>query len=259
MNFMLFYQTLYTPESPPSASVIQDYLQALPTPSNDHVSLSDLEEDLSLQDISRALETLKKGKTTGPDGFSVEFYLHFSNLLLPRLLHLYQSFLLSGKTEGTFQEAMICLIYKEGRDHKLCKNYQPISLVNVDYKVFAKVLALRLDPIIPSLAGKEQCGFVKGRLTSDNSRLFLNVLNKTASFSKPLAAISVDAEKAFDRVDWSFRFASLRWHGFGPKLISLISLLYSAPGASVLVNGCVSSYFSLKRGVRQGCPLSFLF
>lgn len=106
------------------------------------------------------------------------------------------------------------------------------------------------------LIGKEQCGFVKGRLTSDNSRLFLNGQNKVSSLSCSLAAISIDAEKAFDRVDWSFLFKTLNLHGFSPKIFSLISLLYSVPRASVLVNGRTSNYFPLQRGVRQGCPLS---
>lgn len=148
------------------------------------------------------------------------------------------------------------MIHKEGRDPLFCKNYRPISLVNVNYKVVAKLLALRLEPLMQHLIDKEQCGFVKGRLTSDNSRLFLNGQNKVSSLSCSLAAISIDAEKAFDRVDWSFLFKTLNLHGFSPKIFSLISLLYSVPRASVLVNGRTSNYFPPQCGVRQGCPLS---
>lgn len=123
-----------------------------------HLNFLDLEKDLSLNELSNALRTITKGKTPGPDGFSVEFYLHFSDLLLPKLLILFQSFYSSGRADGSFQEAIICLIPKEGRDPQFCKNYRPISLVNVDYKLFAKLLALRLDSLMPHLVGKEQCG-----------------------------------------------------------------------------------------------------
>lgn len=122
--------------------------------------------------------------------------------------------------------------------------------------MFAKLLAICLELLLLNLIGLEQCGFVKGRLTSDNSRLLLNVLNKAPTLSYSLAAVSIDSGKAFDRVGWFFLFKALHWHGFGPKCISLISLLYTIPRVSLTVKGLLSQFFLLQRGVRQGCPLS---
>ena len=70
--------------------------------------------------------------------------------------------------------------------------------------------------------------------------------------------ISLDAEKAFDRVEWQYKFLALKKCGFEDSFISWIKLLYSDPLASVITNGWQSEYFSLDRGTRQGCSLSLL-
>lgn len=68
--------------------------------------------------------------------------------------------------------------------------------------------------------------------------------------------ISIDAEKAFDRVEWTYLFAVLHKFGFGSRFISWIRLLYNTPQACVYTNDVISDYFCLSRGTRQGCPLS---
>lgn len=66
----------------------------------------------------------------------------------------------------------------------------------------------------------------------------------------------MDAEKAFDRVEWNYLFYTLEKCEFGEQYISWIKLLYSSPQASVRTNTIQSGYFHLHRSTRQGCPLS---
>ena len=87
-------------------------------------------------------------------------------------------------------------------------------------------------------------------------RRLLSVVLCPSASPTPEMVICLDAEKAFDRVEWQYLFTVLYKFGFGSKFISWIRLLYSAPVASVKTNSEISSPFSLTRGTRQGCPLS---
>jgi len=73
---------------------------------------------------------------------------------------------------------------------------------------------------------------------------------------EPELLISLDAQKAFDRIEYNYLFTALEKFGFGPTLCWLIKILYTAPKASIRTNGIMSHYFPLFRGTRQGCPLS---
>lgn len=150
------------------------------------------------------------------------------------------------------------LLLKPNKDPLDCSSYRPISLLNVDFKILSKTLAIRLEQQLPSLIAPDQTGFIKGRLGLFNLRRFFNILN-TPSTSTPEIALSLDTEKAFDRVEWDYLFYTLNKFGFGPKFISWIRLLYSSPLARVRTNSCYSPYFPLHRGTRQGCPLSLFF
>ena len=72
----------------------------------------------------------------------------------------------------------------------------------------------------------------------------------------PAAILSLDQERAFDRVDWAFLFRVLGHLGFGPSFISWVRLLYSNIRSAILIDGYTSDCFFPSRGVRQGCPLS---
>ena len=72
----------------------------------------------------------------------------------------------------------------------------------------------------------------------------------------PVAVLFMDQEKAFDRVDWHFMRSVRLSMGFGPSFVQWVNLFYTGVQSCVNVNGYLSSFFSLSRGVRQGSPLS---
>ncbi len=135
-------------------------------------------------------------------------------------------------------------------------NFRPVSLINVDCKVLAKILSSRLEKVLPGIIHKDQVGFIKGRSSADNVRRVIHLMWLNASENTPIAAISLDAEKAFDRVEWGFLTTVLSNFGFGHIFRTWVSLLYKNPRAAVMTNGMSSPFFTISRGTRQGCPLS---
>ena len=101
----------------------------------------------------------------------------------------------------------------------------------------------------------QTCG-IPGRYIGENVSLLRDIVDLSSELHIPAAILSLDQEKAFDRVDWSFLFATLEKMGFGPSFIRWVRLLYSKARCSILVNGYSSPVFYPTRGVRQGCPLS---
>lgn len=128
--------------------------------------------------------------------------------------------------------------------------------MQVDIKIISKILANQLDSVITSLFHVDQVGFIHGRSSSDNIRRLVNVMWLLADAYFPVAAISLDAETAFDMVQWGYLVHILEEFGFGITFIKWIQVLYKYPEAAVQTNGLISDYFVLGRGTRQGSPLS---
>ncbi len=112
------------------------------------------------------------------------------------------------------------------------------------------------DFVLPSIISEEQTGFIKGQYSFSNIHTLFNILYSRQNSVSSEVVISLDAEKAFDRIEWVYLFRVLKEFGFGEGLISWIRLLYVDPQASVSTNSVNSEYFTLSRGTCQGCPLS---
>ncbi|XP_044138622.1 alpha-2,8-sialyltransferase 8E-like [Bufo gargarizans] len=155
-------------------------------------------------------------------------------------------------------KAHITLIPKEGKDHTICSNFRPISLLNTDLKLLAKLLANRLAKILPTLIYRDQVGFVKNREGKDNTARVLNILHHVKKQAMPLVLLSTDAEKAFDRINWSFMYSVLRSNNFPNTFVQAVKAMYLNASASIMVNDTISAPFLISNGTRQGCPLSSL-
>lgn len=213
-----------------------------------------------MEEVKASLKLMQRGKAPGPDGFPSEFYKKFSDQLAPLLLDMFNDSFELGTLPLTLTQASISLIPKKNKDLEDCSSWRPVSLLNSDVKLLAKTLAGRLDPCLLNVISKDQTGFIRGRQLSSNIRRLLNIILSKPETQDPEMVISMDAEKAFDRVEWNYLFSVLNRFGFGQNFMLWIKLLYNAPIASVRTNSTQSNFFPLTRGCRQGCPLSpFLF
>lgn len=99
----------------------------------------------------------------------------FVEELASRQLAVYPA-LQKGRFPLSMRSAVITLLHKKGKDPQYCGNHQPISLINVDEKIISKVLAARLDKVLPSLVHADQVGFVKNRCSADNLCRLLHIM-----------------------------------------------------------------------------------
>lgn len=180
---------------------------------------------------------MQNGKTPGPDGYTVEFYKAFATKLAPLVLKLFENSLNNEKLPQSLTETFITLILKPGKDPLERSSYRPISLLNVDVKILAKLLASRIDTVILVVISPFQTGFIRGRHSFTNLRRLLGIMHSPASREVPEVVVSLDAEKAFDRVEWRYLFAVLEKFGFGPKFISWVQLLLESIRSSLKSKG----------------------
>ena len=248
-----FYSQLFT-ESEADSSLQDSLLDYI------HTSLSldqrrSCEGSLTPDECLSALKGMASNKAPGLDGLPKEFYLAFWDLIGPDLVEVLNFALASGTLSYSQRLGVITLIHKKGPRYD-CKNWRPVTLLTLDYKIASRAISLRLRRVMSSLVSSDQTCAVPGRFIGDNVRLIQDSVTYANMLNLPLAILSLDQEKAFDRVNWSFMLRILQRFGFGPSFIAWIHLFYTGPLSTVQVNGFFTAPFSLSRGVRQGCPLS---
>lgn len=114
---------------------------------------SNLNADISISEIIAAVNSMQNNKSPSPDGFTTEYYKQFSFQLAQAM---YKEAFSSGTLPVTLRQASISLLAKKNKDLLLCTSYRPISLLNVDFKVLSKVLAKRLEGVIPIIVSPDQ-------------------------------------------------------------------------------------------------------
>ena len=251
----LFYKKLYC-ETASTDFFDEHFLDGIPK--LNEIDANTCEEEITIDECGKALKKMKNGKTPGSDGLSAEFYKIFwssiKDLVFDSFIHAYNL----GELSIDQKRGIIKLIPKKDKILKFLKNWRPISLLNIDYKIIAHVLASRLQNSLPSLIHPDQNGYLTGRFIGCNIRTIYDIieLSQNEEFCNLIALI--DYEKAFDNIKWSFLHKSLEAFGFGNYFRNWFKVMYTNINSCVMNNGYSSVFFPISKGVRQGCPMSAL-
>ena len=220
----------------------------------------ELVEDITEQEVFDILCSFSDNKSPGTDGLSKEFYKHFWTSLKDPLLDSYRHSLNTGLLSIDQRKGIITLIPKKDKDNSVLKNWRPLTILNIDYKILAKLLAARLKYLLPSIIHTDQTGFVPNRYIGCNINRLLNTIDYCNDNSVEAMLIAIDFEKAFDSMEWSFVYKAMKYFGFPDLYINWVKILYNSTESCIINDGHISDFFSPTRGVKQGCPMSpYLF
>ena len=256
-----FYSQLYTESiniDNRSDTYIQDFLGPdidVPQIGQDHKNECEL--PITDKEIALAIRQMSNGSAPGSDGLTTEFYKVFWSRLKPLILDSFLQSFEVGNVSISQQKGILSLIHK-GKElpRENLANWRPITLLNTDYKILAKTIAIRLSKTIDSVVSHDQCGFMKGRNIATLLRSTDDIIDYLNKNQFPGILLGVDFQKAFDTISKQIIRDSLKMYGFGDNLCQWVKIMISKTTSSINHYGWISEPFDVQRGIRQGCPLS---
>ena len=244
-----FYEKLYTSDPNVAFSLTNRSGVVL---SNMHKE--SLNQHFTKDELFDAVMTLKPGKCPGADGLSLKFYRRFWKLLVDPLYGALCQAVEDGELHPSARRGIINLIPKKNRDETQVKSWRPICLLNYDFKLYAKMIANRLETVSEFLIGKQQNGFIKGRSILGNIATTRGVISYLNKKNLPGVIAIIDFEKCFDRIEHNSIKSVFQYFNFGGSFINMLMLLYNNIELCTINNGFTSDFMVKGRGINQGCP-----
>jgi hypothetical protein len=246
--YQAFYQKLYTARrsSPATAGAKHQALWYIRDRLAERAKAS-LTAQISMGELKKAIDEMQSGKSPDPDGLILEFYKTYWDLISSDYYRMVLESIEKGYFPNGVMVGMIALLHK-GNERKLLTNWRPITLLNLSYKIFAKALQLRLQPVLMDVISPDQSAFLPLRFILDNILLTQETMAWAEHSGQPLIFLKLDFLKAYDMIEWDFLFDSMEAIGLPAAFNRLVALLFKNASANVKVNGALSESFRIERG-----------
>ncbi|KAH7706674.1 hypothetical protein AAVH_26088 [Aphelenchoides avenae] len=209
---------------------------------------------VTADEVEAALSTMKNGKAPGPDGVKAETLKAGGPTLWKHLARLFTQCLRKKKIPPQWKESTTVLLYKKG-DARNLKNYRPICLLSVIYKLFTKVLTRRITEDLDREQPVEQAGFRRSYCTLDHLQTVNQIQEKAREKGLRQYLIFVDYEKAFDTVETNAVLNALEAQGVHRRYIDTLEDIYEKCDTEITLFDKPIK-IPIRRGVRQGDTIS---
>ena len=236
---------------------VEQFIRTTTIPTLSEEQKNSCEGQVTESELLNALKQMKNGSAPGCDGITTEFikvfWTHIGNLLTKVFNSSFEKKSLSSNQ----RKGIITLIHK-GKDlpRNNLKNWRPISLMNSDYKLLAKCLAIRLSCVIDDIVNNDQVAYIRGRQVSSLLRLIDDIIEQTDVMQKHGLLFAVDLSQAFDSISKPYILIAFKKFGFGDSFCQWVETLMADTKSCMNYCGWLTEYFSVDSGIRQGCPFS---
>ena len=221
-----FYKQLYSSRESEIENVDLNVRLKEDTPKLSDEEAIAIEGNITIKEAGEALKNMKNNKSPGSTGFTAEFFKFFWKDLGYFVVKSLNYGFERGELSTTQKEGIITCIPKGNKSKKYIKNWRPISLLNISYKIGSGCIANRIKKVLPSVIDLDQTGFMSDRFTGDNIRLIYDTLNFSNVQKQRGLLLLIDFEKAFDSVAWSFIEKTLSYYNFKHDIIHWIKTFY---------------------------------
>ena len=211
-------------------------------------------EDISEEEIKRALKKMKKGKAPGPSGMTSDILKEVGEIGTEELAKVFRNIQEREEMPEEWADSFTVPIYKGKGDALSCGKYRGVRLLEHGMKLWEKILEERLRRIVN--IDECQFGFQEGKSTTDAIFIVRQIQEKYAEKKKELYHVFVDLEKAFDRVPRELIRWALRRQMVPERLINMIMALYQNTRSRVKTSAGTSGEFGIRVGAHQGSGLS---
>ena len=219
-----FYLTLYTKTK--THPKIQKTLLEKLKPKINYEENENLIKQITFTELKTAIFRMENRKSPGIDDLAIEFYKSQYEIIKNDILKLYNSILLKNKDLSHSMNQAIITLLPKNNEKDLLKNWRPISLLCVDYKILTKIISNRLKPTLDITISKEQTWGIPNRSIFSNLFTIRELIHHSTKKDIKTYIVSTDQEKAFDKFDRDFLYKIMEKLGYSNTFISFIKKIY---------------------------------
>ena len=206
-------------------------------------------------EVEWAIRQLKDNKAPGTDGIHIEMIKAGGDEMIKKITLLCNRIWETGEWPRDWKSSVFIPIFKKG-DAKDCENYRTVALISHTSKILLKIIHKRMESTVEREMPANQAGFRKGRGTRDHIANLRWIMERQLEYGQEVHICFIDYSKAFDCINHSVMWRTLKEMGFPTHLVMLLKSLYENQEAAVRTEYGDTEIFRIGKGVRQGCILS---